>query len=207
MDPKRQEGQMKRRSKEECNEIFWRMSADKKSGKLDRLTTSDCARMYNVSCRVASRWLDRIDNDLDRFGNPILTSNDGSKFVSLGGRRADRVTVYAVPSDWQTIKISTKRNIETGESIKDIYDQCSPELKIILWKLLSFEIMESLDPDDFYYPQHHFPYEKTGQSIAIKIAPVAFEIWSQIPKTGTTSKSNWAMDTVIKPFFLHIGLI
>lgn len=195
----------KRKSKEERNNIYWRLYSDRKSGKLDRLKYEEVASIFDISVAVCHDWLKKIDRDEDRYGNPILTSEDGYKFVPLGeGKKAARITIYAVPSDWQLIKLQVKKNILTGESIKDVYANCSPELRVILWKLLSFEI-ESIDPNKFFYPKHRQSNEITGDAIALKISPKAFDIWSKLGRSPTSSKSNWALESVIKPFFLHIG--
>lgn len=197
----------KQRTKEERNEIFWRMSRDKKSGKLDRLEIKDIACIYDITPPVVTNWLKKIENNQDRAGNPIMESVDGNPFTRGIGWSANRVTIYPVPSDWQSIKVGTSKNIITGESIKDIYDECSVDVKIILWKLLSFEIISTIDPENFYYPQNRIANEITGQSIPLKVSPNAYDTWLSIKKSGITSKSNWAVETVIKPFFLHIGLI
>ena len=193
----------KRRTKKQCDEIYWRIHNDKKAGRLKNLTISEVARFYDLTYPLAKTWLERIDTGQDRFGNSVLINNNGHPFVSDNGLRASKITVYPVPSDWKVIKIASKKNILTGKSIKDDYDDCSPELRLILWKLLSFEISQ-LESGNFYYPQHHVPGEVTGQSMIFKVSPGAYEIWSQIEKSGTTSKSNWALDMVINPFFLHI---
>lgn len=197
----------KQRTKEERNEIYWRMSRDYKSGKLRNLSNNQIAQVYDVTPPVVADWLKKIKSNQDRAGNPIMESVDGTKFVKGAGWSANRIIVYPVPSDWHSIYAVTSKNILTGESIKDVYDKCSADLKMILWRLLSFEIMENVDPDKFYYPQKRLSDEIAGQSIHLKISPGAYDVWANIPKTGTTSKSNWAVETVIKPFFLHIGLI
>ena len=197
----------KQRTKEERNEIYWRMSRDYKTGKLKNLSNNQIAQIYDVTPPVVADWLKKIKNNQDRAGNPIMESVDGAKFVKGAGWSANRIIIYPVPSDWHSIYVVTSKNILTGESIKDVYDKCTVDQKMILWKLLSFEITESIDPDNFYYPQKRLSDEIAGQSMSFKISPDAYKIWASIPKTGTTSKSNWVMETVIKPFFLHIGLI